>query len=177
MRHVDTAPTPAARAENTPHSDVTTLTGGAWPAPRSTATPCPFCTTRTVTASGITSSTMACRDHCGTWGTGRASQSETDPPARRNVPDTATATAPTTSAPRIGGTRRPAAAQALSSTNTTTMGPATAVSDTTAFTSPVPKPRNTPATIAITIGIGIASIAVRTQPDRPSTRMSNAVPR
>ena len=45
----------------------------------------------------------------------------------------------------------------------------------TALTSSMPKVRKTPATIAITIGIGTAAIALRTSPDRPSTRISAPV--
>ena len=56
----------------------------------------------------------------------------------------------------IGGTHRPRADRALSSKNTSTIGAATATSVPTARTRSVPNRRNTPATMPITIGIGMS---------------------
>src|SRR6185312_1798675 len=42
VRQVDTAPTVAANSDHRPQATVMALTGGSWPAARSTATPCPF---------------------------------------------------------------------------------------------------------------------------------------
>ena len=114
MRQVDTAPTAAAGNDQRPHAIVMALTGGMWPADLSTATPWPFWTTSTVIASGTTSSTIACSDHCGTWTTGAAIQRVAAGPGAKR-PDSATATAPTISAPMIGGIHRPSHGHALSS--------------------------------------------------------------
>lgn len=57
------------------------------------------------------------------------------------APEMATATAPTTSAPMIGGTRLPSDAQALSSRNASTIGAATATSSPSARTRSVPNRR------------------------------------
>jgi len=75
------------------------------------------------------------------------------------------------SAPISGGSMRPRRGRALSATNAATMGSAIQRSSLKARTRSRPKRRNTPATIAITIGIGRASIARRTQPVSPSTSM------
>ena len=75
----------------------------------------------------------------------------------------------------IGGTHRPRAARALSSTNTSTIGAATAASDPTARTRSVPNRRNTPATMPITIGMGMRSMTRRTQPVSPRTSTSSPV--
>jgi hypothetical protein len=53
-----------------PQAAVIALTGGWWPTARSTAMPCPFCTTSTVIASGTTSSIAAANDQAGAWITG-----------------------------------------------------------------------------------------------------------
>jgi hypothetical protein len=87
----------------------------------------------------------------------------------------ATVTAPTISAPMIGGSRRPSAGRALSSRNITTIGPATAMSPRSEPTRSIPNRRKTPATMAITIGIGIMAIARRTHPVSPRTVISRPV--
>jgi hypothetical protein len=48
-----------------PQATAIILTGGSCPAFFSTATPCPFCTTNTVMASGTTSSSIAANDQAG----------------------------------------------------------------------------------------------------------------
>ena len=75
----------------------------------------------------------------------------------------------------IGGTHRPSVGRALSSRNTRTIGAATATSDPTARTRSVPNRRNTPATMPITIGIGMRFMTRRTQPVRPRTSISSPV--
>ena len=65
VRHVDTVPTSADAIAPTPHATAIAFTGGSWPAARTTAIPCPFCTTSTVIASGTTSSTMARHENAG----------------------------------------------------------------------------------------------------------------
>ena len=75
----------------------------------------------------------------------------------------------------IGGTHRPSVVQALSSRNTRTIGAATATSDPRARTRSVPNRRNTPATMPITIGIGMRFMTRRTQPVRPRTSISSPV--
>ena len=147
---------------------VITLIGGSCPAARSTATPWPFCTTSTVIASGTTSSTIACTDHCGTWSTGAASHCVV---AGRgsNRPDSATATAPTTSAPMIGRQPRPPSGHATEQQeHQHHRGGDRERRRRSARTRSVPKRRNTPATMPMTIGIGMAAIARRTQPVRPA---------
>ena len=49
-----------------PQAVAMAFTGGSWPAVRSTDTPCPFCTTSTVIASGTTSSIIAFQENAGT---------------------------------------------------------------------------------------------------------------
>ena len=66
-------------------------------------------------------------------------------------------------------------AEAPSARKAAIIGAAIQKSSRTAYTRPRPKRRNTPATIPITIGIGTACIARRTQPERPSTSMSSPV--
>lgn len=63
----------------------------------------------------------------------------------------------------------------LSTTNATTIGSATHGEAWIDCTSPRPKERNTPATIAMTIGMGSTRITRPTHPLRPSSRMSTAV--
>ncbi len=82
---------------------------------------------------------------------------------------------PTTSAPISGGSRRPAALQADSSKKVAIIGTASNQASRTAITRSVPKRRNTPATMPITIAIGIASINRRTQPNRPRTSIRTPV--
>ena len=65
VRHVLTPPATALKSEPIPHAIVTASIGGEWPAALSTAKPWPFCTTRTVIASGTTSSTIAATDQAG----------------------------------------------------------------------------------------------------------------
>ena len=75
VRQVETAPTAAASSDQTPQAMVTTLIGASCRAARSTAMPCPFCTTSTVMASGTTSSIIAWVDQTGACHTGAASSS------------------------------------------------------------------------------------------------------
>lgn len=63
----------------------------------------------------------------------------------------------------------------LSSRNTTIIGTAIAKSEPRALTRFVPNDRNTPATIAITMGMGSASMTRRTRPVTPNTVISAAV--
>ena len=160
--------------DHTPQAMVTALIGAVWPAARSTATPWPFCTTSTVTAIGMTNSIIACNDHCGTCTTGAARIVDSVRSAL-NCPDRKTASAPTTSVPMIGGIHLPSDGTALSSRNASTMGAAMAKSAPSARTRSTPNRRKTPATIAITIGMGMTLITRRTQPVRPRTRMSTPV--
>ena len=82
---------------------------------------------------------------------------------------------PTASAPIRGGTSRASRCEAPIAKNTATIGAAIQNSSRTANTRSRPKRRNTPATIPITIGIGTASIARRTQPESPSASMRTPV--
>ena len=75
----------------------------------------------------------------------------------------------------IGGIHRPSDGTALSSRNASTMGAAMAKSAPSARTRSTPNRRKTPATIAMTIGMGMTLITRRTQPVRPRTRMSTPV--
>ncbi len=95
--------------------------------------------------------------------------------AGAKVPSTAIITVPAASAPISGGRRRPIAGSALSARNTAIIGAAIQKSSRTAKTRSSPKRRNTPATIAITIGIGRTFIARATQPAQPSTSISAPV--
>src|SRR5690606_8834848 len=90
VRQVDTVPAKAVSIDQAPQATVTALTGAECPADFSTATPCPFCTTSTVIASGTTSSTIACQDHCGTCSTGAAIHCAPAEPGSKR-PDSATA--------------------------------------------------------------------------------------
>ncbi len=87
------------------------------------------------------------------------------------------ASAPTITAPISGGTTRAILGSTLSATKVKVMASAIHSSSVKARTRPMPKRRNTPATIAITIGIGTASIARRTQPLSPRTSISTPVAR
>ncbi len=78
---------------------------------------------------------------------------------------------PMASAPISGGTSRASRCEALIATNAAAIGAAIQNSSRMANTRSRPNRRNTPATMPITIGIGTASIARRTQPDRPSASM------
>ena len=125
-------------------------------------------------ASGTTSSTIAATDHAGVCTTGLINSICMGVPAS-NLPKTITASAPTTSAPMIGGQRRPSCGNALKPSQATTMGAAIAVSLNTAWTRSRPKRRNTPATMPITIGNGTSAIARLTQPLTPSTSINKPV--
>src|SRR5690606_20038259 len=172
VRQVDTAPTHAAGKDHSPHAIAETLTGGLWPAERSTAMPCPFCTTSTVIASGTTSSRIADHVNCGAVNTG-AAKTALSVPDGENRPDSATAPTPASRAPRIGGIHLPRTATELSRRKTITIGAAIATSDPSAATRSMPNFRNTPATIAMTMGMGSASITRRTR-DRKSTRLNSS---
>ena len=65
--------------------------------------------------------------------------------------------------------------QTDASRKASTIGPAMARSSRIACTRSMPNRRNTPATMAITIGIGTAAMARRTHPESPSTSMSSPV--
>ncbi len=176
VRQVETVPTSAASIEPAPQATVIALIGGLCSAALSTAIPWPFCTTSTVIASGMTSSTIARHENSGAYRLGWASTCS-DPPCEWNLPRRVIAAAPTKSAPISGGRRRDHPADALSARKATIIGAAIQKSSRTAYTKPRPKRRKTPATIPITIGIGTACIARRTQPDRPSASMSPPVAR
>ncbi len=92
-----------------------------------------------------------------------------------NLPTTAITITPTASAPISGGTSRASRCEAPRPRNAATIGAATQKSSRIAKTRSRPKRRNTPATMPITIGIGTASIARRTQPDSPSASMRTPV--
>ncbi len=83
-------------------------------------------------------------------------------------PSTQTAMTPISSAPISGGTARTMRGKAPSARKPATIGAAIQRSSRKANTMSRPKRRNTPATMPITIGIGTASIARRTQPEKPS---------
>ncbi len=85
------------------------------------------------------------------------------------------ASTPASSAPISGGSRRPAAGHRLKPSQAATMAPAMAGSWCSARTRSSPKRRNTPATMPMTMGIGTACIARRTQPDAPSASTSSPV--
>ena len=73
--------------------------------------------------------------------------------------------------------REATAGETLTSRYTAVMGAAIQKPVSKARTQSRPKDRNTPATMPITIGIGIASMARRTQPVRPSAIMRKPVAR
>ena len=159
-----------------PHAAVIALVGGRWPLAVRMAMPCAFCTVSTVIASGMTSSTSAIQENCGAYRFG-AAKANSVPCAGLNVPASAMTSAPAASAAMSGGTARPRRGTRLKASQTTHMESAIAISSRKACTSPIPKRRKTPATIAITIGIGTACIARRTQPERPSRSMTTPVAR
>jgi hypothetical protein len=127
-----------------------------------------------VIASGTTSSIMAAVDQAGVCRTGLMS-SRWRGIAVSNLPNTTVAIAPTTSAPMIGGQRRLRLGSELRINQTTTIGPAMAMSLNSARTRSRPNRRKTPATMPITIGIGASCIARLTQPVAPSTSISALV--
>ena len=150
------------------------LTGGSCPAPLSTTTPWPFCTTSTVMASGNTNSTSAPTDHTGVCTKGCA-QLKWPSVLVSMRPNSAMASAPTSMAPRMGGMRLPSAGAADSSRNTTTIGAVIHTSACSERTKSSPKRRNTPATMPITIGMGNDDINRFTQPLKPSSKISALV--
>ncbi len=76
-----------------------------------------------------------------------------------------------------GGSTRDTRGMAVSATKAALIGRAIQSSSAKARTRSTPKRRNTPATIAITIGMGMASIARRTHPLHPSTSIRTPVAR
>ena len=99
-----------------------------------------------------------------------AAKPNSAPAGGLNAPSSQTASAPTASAAISGGilfTKR----------NANAMGNAIHGASRNASTRSMPKRRNTPATMAITIGIGTASIARRTRPETPSSAISTPVAR
>ena len=123
-------------------------------------------------ARGTPSSPRACTDPAGACQTGAASHC-VEPVPGSNRPLSATATTPTSNATMIGGSHFRGQTDARKKANT--IGPAMARSSRIACTRSVPKRRKTPATMAITIGIGTTAMARRTQPERPSTSMRSPV--
>src|SRR6185369_15602529 len=113
VRQVETVPTSAASIEPAPQATVIALVGGLCSAALSTAIPWPFCTTSTVIASGMTSSTIARHENTGEYRLGWASTSS-GPPFEWNLPRRAIAAAPTNSAPISVGIRRDHVAEAPS---------------------------------------------------------------
>jgi hypothetical protein len=95
------------------------------------------------------------------------------PAAKR--PSMSAAPTPTSKAPINGGMRRPSAGATLSTIQVMAIGPAITKSSCKARTRSSPKRRKTPATIPITIGIGTAAIARRTQPVILSTNINEPV--
>ena len=86
-------------------------------------------------------------------------------------------TTPTAMAAISGGSRRPSAGTAVTARKTAIIGAATQTCSCTACTRSSPKRRKTPATMPMTTGIGIASMARRTQPLPPRSSMSTPVAR
>src|SRR5438067_2347777 len=84
------------------------------------------------------------------------------------------ATAPTIRAAINGGMARPRRGNAVSARNTAVIGAAIASASRKASTRSMPKRRNTPATIAMTIGIGTACIARRTPAREPEEQHQHA---
>lgn len=75
----------------------------------------------------------------------------------------------------MGGIHRPAFGNTLSATKTTIIGAARPTSAPVEVTRSSPNFKKTPATIAITMGIGREDMIVRTQPVRPIARITSAV--
>jgi len=155
----------------TPHAAVIALIGGLWSVARRMAMPCPFCTTSTVIAIGTTSSIIARQENAGAYRFGRTSANISAPPAL-NLPSTAIMSAPTIIAPITGGSTRVRRGETDNTRNTIVIGAAIQNASRIANTRSSPKRRNTPATMPMTIGIGIASMKRLTQPESPSTSMS-----
>ena len=138
--------------------------------------PCPFCTTSTVIANGTTSSSMAGQENAGARICGAASTAVVSRPGAK-APVCQMASAPTASAAIRGGMREATAGEMLTSRYTAVIGAAIQKPSRKRAPSRDRMSRNTPATMPITIGIGIACMARRTQPVRPSAVMSNPVAR
>ena len=85
------------------------------------------------------------------------------------------AATPTISAPITGGINRATRGMADNSRNTAVIGAAIANPSRSAKIRFRPNCRNTPATIAMTIGIGTRLRQARTQPLNPSTNISAPV--
>jgi hypothetical protein len=169
VRQVDTVPTAAVSSDHAPQAMVTTLTGGAWPADPQHR------------------DTLRVRDdehgdrqrhdqlHRGLEGPIRHREDgrceHLVPGGRRAEPagqrqrDRAH-----DERPRTGGTRRPSPGEALSARNATTISAAMTTSSCTERTRSRPNRRKTPATMAITMGIGTTAIARRTHPVSPGRR-------
>src|SRR6185295_3870473 len=176
VRHVETAPSSPVTTDPAPQATVIALTGAGWPLAARMATPCAFCTASTVMASGTTSSTVAAHENSGTYRFGAASVNSAAA-GGLNAPRTPMASAPAIRAPMSGGSTLESLGRAARRANAAVIGRAIHGWSRKASTRSTPKRRNTPATIAITIGIGTASIARRTQPDRPSRSISTPVAR
>lgn len=174
VRQVHTVPTSAASIDAAPHATVIASIGGSCPAALSTAMPCPFCTASTVMASGTTSSTIAESENLGTYRLGCARLIEAAT-SGFEVPRIRIATAPTMSAPTRGGMKRASRGDALSARNVAAIGAAIQKSSRMANTRSRPKRRNTPATMPMTMGMGIASIERRIQPLKPRSSISTPV--
>ncbi len=125
-------------------------------------------------ASGTTSSAIARRVNSGACSMGAAISPSSRMP-RDNPPDRTTATIPTTIAARMGGTTLARRGTAPTTRNAIAIGRATATEAHTASTSPSPNRRNTPATIAMMIGMGIQSMSRRARPVSPTSRISTPV--
>ena len=99
------------------------------------------------------------------------------PPTAGSVPVAAMAAQPASRAPISGGSQRLSHGTAESTMNVSVIGPAIARLRSKARTRSSPKGRKTPATIAMTIGIGTAPITRRTTPVSPSTSIRMPVAR
>jgi len=104
-----------------------------------------------------------------------AANASSAPAGGLKAPSHHKASAPTASAPMSGGSARASRGAALKAKNAAVIGAAIHSASRKARTRSTPKRRNTPATIAMTIGIGTASMARRTQPESPSTSISRPV--
>ena len=180
VRQVGVEPSRASGTLAAPLAAAATLTGGRWPAARSTATPCPFCTTMTVMANGMTSSMVAAQENAGMVSTGAAMMPLSSAPSSRRPESSATAV-PTPAANATGGAILPIAGTAVRATNTRIIGRAIRGSASDASTSSRPNRRKMPATMAMTICGGSASITRATRPVQPSrntrTPVSTYAPR
>ena len=174
VKQVETVPVTAVTNEVTPQAVVIILTGGRWPLAVRMAMPWAFCAASTVTASGITSSTMAGHEKTGAKTTGRAIITAL-PISGAKRPLAQTAMIPTSNTPIIGGSRRAMAGCIDNKKNAAVIGMAIQKSPPSAASHSNPKRRNTPATMAMTMGIGSNTMIRRTQPLRPSTNNNSPV--